>query len=81
MAFSARVQGGGIHYDFAELSRREKEANIKPDSDIDYMKAVATGGQEANLITDYVLREIRNRGVVEDKLLVERLEDMLKGTS
>ncbi|ESW34612.1 hypothetical protein PHAVU_001G166300 [Phaseolus vulgaris] len=58
LAFSARVQGVGPRYDLlAELSRREKEANIMPDPDIDvYMKAVATEGQKANLITDYVLR-------------------------
>ncbi|MCD7462124.1 transcription factor [Datura stramonium] len=41
----------------AELSRREKAANIKPDPDIDiYMKAAATEGQEANVVTDYVLK-------------------------
>ncbi|KAK7396464.1 hypothetical protein VNO78_17497 [Psophocarpus tetragonolobus] len=58
LAFSARVQGVGTRYDLlAELSRREKEAHIKPDPDIDvYMKAVATEGQKENLITDYVLR-------------------------
>ncbi|KAK8473550.1 hypothetical protein PHAVU_001G166400 [Phaseolus vulgaris] len=58
LAFSARVQGVGPRYDLlAELSRREKEANIMPDPDIDvYMKAVATEGQKENLITDYVLR-------------------------
>ncbi|WJX79095.1 transcription factor [Trifolium repens] len=58
LAFSARVQGVGPRYDLlAELSRREKHANIIPDPDIDvYMKAIATEGQKANLITDYVLR-------------------------
>ncbi|KAK8473548.1 hypothetical protein PHAVU_001G166000 [Phaseolus vulgaris] len=58
LTFSARVQGVGTRYDLlAELSRREKEANIIPDPDIDiYMKAVATEGQKANLITDYILR-------------------------
>ncbi|XP_027941835.1 pleiotropic drug resistance protein 1-like [Vigna unguiculata] len=58
LAFSARVQGVGPRYDLlAELSRREKEASIKPDPDIDaYMKAVASEGQKANMITDYVLR-------------------------
>ncbi|KAL5059787.1 hypothetical protein RYX36_031391 [Vicia faba] len=58
LAFSARVQGVGQCYDLlAELLRKEKHANIKPDLDIDvYMKAVATKGQKANLITDYVLR-------------------------
>ncbi|KOM30182.1 hypothetical protein LR48_Vigan967s005400 [Vigna angularis] len=40
LAFSARVQGVGTRYDLlAELSRREKQANIMPDPDIDvYMK-------------------------------------------
>ncbi|XP_047147104.1 pleiotropic drug resistance protein 1-like [Vigna umbellata] len=58
MAFSARVQGVGPRYDLlTEVSRREKEANITPDHDIDvYMKAVATEGQKANFITDYILR-------------------------
>ncbi|CAI8614404.1 unnamed protein product [Vicia faba] len=58
LAFSARVQGVGPRYDLlAELLRKEKLANIKPDPDIDvYMKAVATEGQKANLIADYVLR-------------------------
>ncbi|CAK8543696.1 unnamed protein product [Lathyrus sativus] len=58
LAFSARVQGVGSHYDLlAEISRKEKHANIKPDPDIDvYMKAVAIEGQKTNLITDYVLR-------------------------
>ncbi|CAL0309799.1 unnamed protein product [Lupinus luteus] len=58
LAFSARVQGVGPRYDLlAEVSRREKEANIMPDPDIDvYMKAIATEGQKANLVTDYVLR-------------------------
>jgi len=39
-----------------ELSRREKEANIKPDPDIDvYMKAISVEGQES-VITDYILK-------------------------
>ncbi|XLR69353.1 hypothetical protein S83_020025, partial [Arachis hypogaea] len=41
----------------AEVCRREIEANIKPDPDIDiYMKARAAGGHKANIITDYILR-------------------------
>ncbi|GMI86113.1 pleiotropic drug resistance 12, ATP-binding cassette G40, PLEIOTROPIC DRUG RESISTANCE 12 [Hibiscus trionum] len=58
LAFSARCQGVGDRYDMlAELSRREKQANIKPDPDIDvFMKAAATEGQEANVITDYILK-------------------------
>ncbi|KAM4100329.1 hypothetical protein ACB094_05G060000 [Castanea mollissima] len=58
LAFSARCQGVGSRYDMlAELSRREKEANVKPDPDIDiYMKAEATEGQEASVVTDYILK-------------------------
>ncbi|KAM3199499.1 hypothetical protein P3L10_031859 [Capsicum annuum] len=58
LEFSARCQGVGSRYEMlAELLRREKEANIKPIPDIDiFMKAAATEGQEANIITDYVLK-------------------------
>ncbi|CAA0810655.1 ABC transporter G family member 40 [Striga hermonthica] len=89
LAFSARCQGVGSRYEMlAELSRREKAANIKPDSDIDIfmkvklnkciiikyisihvhilywsmhticrqMQAVATEGDDANVVTDYVLK-------------------------
>ncbi|KOM41952.1 hypothetical protein LR48_Vigan04g215000 [Vigna angularis] len=52
LAFSARCQGIGTRYDMlAELSRREKAENIKPDPDLDiYMKAAALEGQETNVI-------------------------------
>nr|GEV19098.1 pleiotropic drug resistance protein 1-like [Tanacetum cinerariifolium] len=58
LAFSARCQGVGSRYEMlAELSRREKDANIKPDPDIDiFMKAAATEGQEASVVTDYTLK-------------------------
>ncbi|CAN1121568.1 Pleiotropic drug resistance protein 1 [Linum perenne] len=58
LAFSARCQGVGHRYEkLTELSRREKESNIKPDPDIDvFMKAIAIEGQETNVITDYVLK-------------------------
>ncbi|GAV68072.1 ABC_tran domain-containing protein/ABC2_membrane domain-containing protein/PDR_assoc domain-containing protein, partial [Cephalotus follicularis] len=58
LAFSARCQGVGPRYDMlAELLRREKAANIKPDRDIDvFMKAEALEGQETNLVTDYILK-------------------------
>ncbi|XP_021903944.1 LOW QUALITY PROTEIN: pleiotropic drug resistance protein 2-like [Carica papaya] len=56
--FSGRCLGVGTRYELlAELLRREKEARIKPDPDIDaYMKATAIAGQKTTLITDYVLR-------------------------
>ncbi|KAG5607594.1 hypothetical protein H5410_029086 [Solanum commersonii] len=61
LEFYARCQGVGPRYEMlAELSRREKAANIKPDHDVDiYMKASVTKGQEANVVTDYVLKPPR----------------------
>lgn len=58
LAFSARCQGVGSNYEMlAELSRREKEANIKPDPDLDlYMKAASMEGQEASVVTEYVMK-------------------------
>ncbi|KAK2994420.1 hypothetical protein RJ640_009647 [Escallonia rubra] len=58
MDFSGRCLGVGTRYEMlAELSRREKEAGIKPDPEIDaFMKATAMAGQETSLITDYVLK-------------------------
>ncbi|XP_059287192.1 pleiotropic drug resistance protein 1-like [Lycium ferocissimum] len=58
LEFSARCQGVGSHYEMlVELSRREKAAKIKPDPDIDiFMKAAATEGENANFVTDYVLK-------------------------
>lgn len=56
--FSGRCLGVGTRYEMlAELSRREKEAGIKPDPEIDaFMKATALEGQETNLVTDYILK-------------------------
>uniref|UniRef100_A0A7N0T827 ABC transporter domain-containing protein n=2 Tax=Kalanchoe fedtschenkoi TaxID=63787 RepID=A0A7N0T827_KALFE len=56
--FSARCQGVGSRADIIEeVTRREKEAGIVPDPDIDtYMKATSAGGQKASLQTDYILK-------------------------
>ncbi|OVA03613.1 ABC transporter-like [Macleaya cordata] len=56
--FSGRCLGVGTRYDMlVELSRREKEAGIKPDPEIDaFMKATAMEGQESSLVTDYALK-------------------------
>ncbi|KAK6231796.1 hypothetical protein SCA6_001869 [Theobroma cacao] len=56
--FSGRCLGVGTRYEMlSELSRREKEAGIKPDSEIDaFMKATALAGQETSLVTDYILK-------------------------
>ncbi|TYH18983.1 hypothetical protein ES288_A05G316500v1 [Gossypium darwinii] len=56
--FSGRCLGVGTRYELlAELSRREKQAGIKPDPEIDaFMKATAMAGQNTSLVTDYVLK-------------------------
>ncbi|KAL4325327.1 hypothetical protein GQ457_11G006290 [Hibiscus cannabinus] len=56
--FSARCQGVGNRYDLLrELARREKEAGIFPEADVDlFMKATAMEGVESSLITDYTLK-------------------------
>ncbi|XP_043718327.1 pleiotropic drug resistance protein 1-like isoform X2 [Telopea speciosissima] len=79
LAFSARCQGVGSTYDlFSELTRREKEANIKPDPDIDlFMKAAALQGQDASVITDVILK-ILGLEVCADTLVGD---EMLRGIS
>ncbi|KAK1311943.1 Pleiotropic drug resistance protein 3 [Acorus calamus] len=79
LAFSARCQGVGTRYDMlVELSRREKEANIKPDPDIDvFMKAASLGGQQANVITDYILK-ILGLDICADTMVGD---EMIRGIS
>ncbi|KAF8009149.1 hypothetical protein BT93_J0209 [Corymbia citriodora subsp. variegata] len=79
LAFSARCQGVGPRYDMlSELSRREKVANIKPDPDIDiFMKAAATEGQEATVVTDYILK-ILGLEICADMMVGD---EMLRGIS
>ncbi|CAL5437002.1 unnamed protein product [Camellia sinensis] len=57
--FLRTLLGVGTRYKMlVELSRREKEAGIKPNPEIDaFMKATAVSGQETSLITDYVLKK------------------------
>ncbi|KAB5574280.1 hypothetical protein DKX38_001474 [Salix brachista] len=56
--FSARCQGVGTRYDLlSELARREKDAGIFPEAEVDlFMKATAMEGVESSLITDYTLK-------------------------
>ncbi|XP_059428884.1 ABC transporter G family member 34-like [Corylus avellana] len=56
--FSGRCLGVGTRYEMlSELSRREREAGIKPDPEIDaFMKATAMSGQKTSLVTDYILK-------------------------
>ncbi|KAL5757768.1 hypothetical protein ACOSP7_020379 [Xanthoceras sorbifolium] len=58
MDYSARFQGVGFRYDLLnELAKREKDAGIRPEADVDiFMKATAVEGAESSLITDYTLK-------------------------
>ncbi|KAD6794569.1 hypothetical protein E3N88_05465 [Mikania micrantha] len=79
LAFSARFQGVGSRYEMlVELSRREKDANIIPDPDLDiYMKAAASNGQEASVVTDYTLK-ILGLDICADTLVGDH---MIRGIS
>nr|XP_043617466.1 ABC transporter G family member 29-like [Erigeron canadensis] len=56
--FSARCQGVGSRLEMlTELARREKEAGIFPEAEVDlFMKATAIEGDASSLITYYTLR-------------------------
>ncbi|PWA48104.1 AAA+ ATPase domain-containing protein [Artemisia annua] len=56
--FSGRCLGVGPRYRLlTEILKREKQAGINPDPDIDaFMKATSLPGQESNLITDYIIK-------------------------
>lgn len=77
--FSARCQGVGSRYELlSELARREKEAGIFPEAEVDlFMKAVAMEGVENSLITDYTLR-ILGLDICSDTVVGD---DMLRGIS
>ncbi|CAN4076593.1 unnamed protein product [Withania somnifera] len=79
LAFSARCQGVGAKYEIlAELARREKEANIKPDPDVDiFMKSAWNEAQEANVVTDYTLK-ILGLEICADTLVGD---EMIRGIS
>ncbi|XP_071741164.1 ABC transporter G family member 35-like [Rutidosis leptorrhynchoides] len=56
--FSARCQGVGSRFEMLEeLARREKEAGISADAEVDlFMKGIAIEGDASSLITYYTLR-------------------------
>ncbi|XP_047315156.1 pleiotropic drug resistance protein 3-like [Impatiens glandulifera] len=78
--FSARCQGIGSRADIiSEVIRREKEAGILPNSDIDtYMKAVAVEGQNTNLQTDYILK-ILGLDICADTLVGDAMRRGISG--
>ncbi|KAF3441957.1 hypothetical protein FNV43_RR15873 [Rhamnella rubrinervis] len=77
--FAGRCQGVGFKYDMLlELARREKFAGIKPDEDLDiFMKSLALGGQETNLVVEYIMK-ILGLDICADTLVGD---EMLKGIS
>ncbi|XP_050384102.1 ABC transporter G family member 29-like [Argentina anserina] len=77
--FSARCQGVGTRYELlSELARREKDAGIYPEAEVDlFMKATSIGGVESNLITDYTLR-ILGLDICKDTIIGN---EMLRGIS
>ncbi|XP_057840627.2 ABC transporter G family member 35-like isoform X2 [Cryptomeria japonica] len=56
--FSAKCQGVGQKYAIlSELDRREKQAGILPDTEVDlFMKATSVEGVQSSLQTDYALK-------------------------
>ncbi|KAG5537773.1 hypothetical protein RHGRI_025026 [Rhododendron griersonianum] len=78
--FSARCQGVGSRYELlTELARREKDAGIFPEAEIDlYMKATAMQGVESSLITDYTLR-ILGLDVCRDTIVGDEMQRGISG--
>ncbi|XP_063944101.1 ABC transporter G family member 29-like isoform X2 [Daucus carota subsp. sativus] len=77
--FSARCQGVGSRYELlTELLRKEKEAGICPDAELDlFMKQTAIQGIQSSLITDYTLR-LLGLDICEDTIIGD---EMLRGIS
>ncbi|CAA2995350.1 pleiotropic drug resistance 3 [Olea europaea subsp. europaea] len=78
--FSSRCQGIGSRAEIlTELTRREKEARIVPDPDIDtYMKAIAVEGQKTTLQTDYILK-ILGLDICSDTLVGDAMRRGISG--
>ncbi|KAM5579169.1 ABC transporter G family member 29 [Rosa sericea] len=78
--FSARCQGVGSRYELlSELARREKDAGIFPEAEVDlFMKATAMGGVESSLITDYTLR-ILGLDICKDTIVGNEMQRGISG--
>ncbi|KAM3377923.1 pleiotropic drug resistance protein 3 [Capsicum galapagoense] len=78
--YSSRFQGVGNRADIMiDLGRREKEAGIVPDPDIDtYMKAISVEGQKTNLQTDYILK-ILGLDICADTLVGDAMRRGISG--
>ncbi|KAI4329206.1 hypothetical protein L6164_021496 [Bauhinia variegata] len=78
--FSARCQGVGTRYDLlSELARREKEAGIFPEAELDlFMKATAMEGTESSLFTDYTLK-ILGLDICKDTIVGDEMQRGVSG--
>ncbi|KAJ7564272.1 hypothetical protein O6H91_02G010500 [Diphasiastrum complanatum] len=80
LEFSAKCQGVGTKYELLEeLARREKQAGIFPEADIDlYMKATSTEGTHSSLIAEYAMK-ILGMDVCADILVGDNLRRGISG--
>ncbi|XP_062144197.1 pleiotropic drug resistance protein 3-like [Alnus glutinosa] len=78
--FSAHCQGVGSRAEvMMEIGKREKEAGIVPDPDIDtYMKAISVEGLKRTLQTDYILK-ILGLDICADTLVGDALRTGISG--
>ncbi|KAI9109476.1 hypothetical protein K1719_019530 [Acacia pycnantha] len=78
--FSARCQGVGTRFDLlTELARREKEASILPEAELDlFMKATAMEGTESSLFTDYTLK-ILGLDICKDTIVGDEMHRGVSG--
>uniref|UniRef100_A0A2N9FEM7 ABC transporter domain-containing protein n=1 Tax=Fagus sylvatica TaxID=28930 RepID=A0A2N9FEM7_FAGSY len=78
--YSARFQGVGNRYDLlTELARREKDAGIFPEAEVDlFMKAIAMEGAESSLITDYTLK-LLGLEICKDTLVGDEMRRGISG--
>ncbi|XP_058191654.1 pleiotropic drug resistance protein 3-like isoform X2 [Rhododendron vialii] len=78
--FSARCQGVGSRSEIMnEVSRREKQAGVFPDPDVDtYMKAISAEGQRNTLQTDYILK-ILGLDICADTLVGDAMRRGISG--
>ncbi|OWM77713.1 ABC transporter G family member 29-like [Punica granatum] len=78
--FSARCQGVGTRYELlGELARREKQAGIFPEPEVDlFMKATAIKGAESSLITDYTLK-ILGLDICRDTIVGDQMQRGISG--